>query len=456
VVVPDIYTGPADLGDFGPYTDAAPGQVVRAHLMQFGRSAQADGLVAEGRRAVKERGVRLLIVQQPNSRTQTLPKLPADAGLRSLSATTSVLSQWQHDLPTSPFADSPAPVTAKAAPLPLVDPGLLARGSAMLGAFIVLAAALYSLTEMRMLVLGQVRRLIARPLAAVGFCLASIACLVDWLVRPYWLDTVLMIAVPVAAACWSVMVALSGAAPAPRVNDRVPALRWLGFVGRFWAMVITAAAGGMVLGALGASSHDMISSTSYQGVKALLVTPVVVIAVIGALAARVALAESGERLPLSSRLRWALIGLGVVLIGVFGALYVVRSGNSGDATSPELWLRDQLDALLYVRPRFKEILFGFPALVLALRWPGPVGRWVCATVAAVGTADVLDTFAHFHSPLAVSLLRTGYAGFGGMVIGLVAALVLPHVLGPIHDALRSLDRRTGMRDRPSNSEPASL
>jgi len=455
VVMPDLYGGPSTLGDFSPYTDAAPGQVVRAHLIPFTRSGDADGLVARGRRAVKERGVRLVIAQPPAQRGATIPRLPSKAGLPQLDASTRVLSQWQHNMPTSPFADSPAPVTGKAAPLPVVDPGFLARGAALLGAFIVLAAAAFSLTEMRMLAFGKVRRLIARPLAAVGFCVASIACVVEWLLRLAWLNDAITLAVAIAAACWAVMVAMSGLAPPPRVNDRLPALRWIGFVGRFSAAVATMAAGGVVLGALGANSDDMISSTSFHGVKALLVTPVVVLAVVGFLSARAQLAESGDRLPLSPRLRWALIGLGVVLVGVFGAIYIIRSGNSGDATSQEVWLRNWLDDVLYVRPRFKEILFAFPALVLALRWPGAIGRWVCAAVAAVGAADVLDTFAHFHSPLSVELLRTGYAGVGGLVIGLVAAAILPYVLGPIHDGLRNLDRRAGLTDH-GNEEPASL
>jgi hypothetical protein len=45
-------------------------------------------------------------------------------------------------------------------------------------------------------------------------------------------------------------------------------------------------------------------------------------------------------------------------------------------------------------------------------------------VAAIGTASAVDTFTHFHAPLAVSLLRTAYAIAFGYVAGLVGLAVL--------------------------------
>lgn len=170
---------------------------------------------------------------------------------------------------------------------------------------------------------------------------------------------------------------------------------------------------GLVVAALGSRSEFLIGAERFAGVKLLLLTPAVLVALAGLWVNRRQL----------SKLRWrpwyVLIG-GLVLLA--GAYYVLRSGNSGVAPGIELRLRDVLDEALYSRPRFKEAFLGYPALVLAAglrsRW-----RWVFAVLAAVGTAGTVDTFAHFHTPLAVSLLRTGYALVIGLVLGLVALAV---------------------------------
>ncbi|HZC26477.1 MAG TPA: DUF5693 family protein, partial [Actinopolymorphaceae bacterium] len=42
----------------------------------------------------------------------------------------------------------------------------------------------------------------------------------------------------------------------------------------------------------------------------------------------------------------------------------------------------------------------------------------------IGTASLVDTFAHFHLPVSVALLRSGYAVVIGLVVGLVGLAVL--------------------------------
>jgi hypothetical protein len=122
----------------------------------------------------------------------------------------------------------------------------------------------------------------------------------------------------------------------------------------------------------------------------------------------------------------------VVLGGV--AYYLVRSGNSGLAPAAELWVRDALDEALYVRPRFKEALLGLPALVLAVACANSTFRrrrtgWVpwWSVVAGIGTASMVDTFAHFHTPVALSLLRSAYSVVIGLVLGLAAVWLIRRV-----------------------------
>jgi hypothetical protein len=114
---------------------------------------------------------------------------------------------------------------------------------------------------------------------------------------------------------------------------------------------------------------------------------------------------------------------GIVLAG---AAYVVlvRSGNQGDIapSSFELALRSHLTTLLQVRPRFKEFVVGFPALMLVAALL-PVHRarwgWLLALAIGVGLGDVVDTFSHLHTALAVSLLRLANGAVAGILIGAV-------------------------------------
>jgi hypothetical protein len=48
-----------------------------------------------------------------------------------------------------------------------------------------------------------------------------------------------------------------------------------------------------------------------------------------------------------------------------------------------------------------------------------VAGWFFAPAIAVGTADIIDTFSHLHTPLTVSLIRV----CNGLVIGIVLGAV---------------------------------
>ena len=118
-------------------------------------------------------------------------------------------------------------------------------------------------------------------------------------------------------------------------------------------------------------------------------------------------------------------------LAAFAALILVmRSGNfpTLGISGLELKVRAFLQQALLVRPRTKEFLIGYPALVL-LFWWGPRwrqdARWrwaalVLTVAAAVGLTSIGNTFAHQHIPVSVSLLRT----VNGLVLGLPIGLAL--------------------------------
>lgn len=120
---------------------------------------------------------------------------------------------------------------------------------------------------------------------------------------------------------------------------------------------------------------------------------------------------------------------GLALLAVVAVFYLQRTGNvaGGGLLELEKALRQALDQFLGVRPRFKEFALGHPALILAavlprLGWHRAV--WLALLAAGVAQASVVDTFAHLHTPLAVSLART-FLGLGlGGALGTAAACLL--------------------------------
>jgi hypothetical protein len=125
------------------------------------------------------------------------------------------------------------------------------------------------------------------------------------------------------------------------------------------------------------------------------------------------------------------------LAGVAVLFLIMRSGNfpTLGITGLEMKVRSFLQQALTVRPRTKEFLIGYPALILLLWW-GP--RWldrlwrrwaalILTVAATVGLSSIVNTFAHQHIPVSVSLLRT----INGLVLGLpigLAAVACAEVL----------------------------
>ncbi|HEY6740407.1 MAG TPA: DUF5693 family protein [Actinopolymorphaceae bacterium] len=365
LVVPDLARVP------GAADYARPGRLIRAHNVAIGPSSSVDVMTSRIQRAEKERGVRLIVLRGPDE------KLDVDAPL-------------DRTLAIARVANSEPPPGIDAGP-PSAMPDVRLEGGArvasVLAALIVIACA-------GRVVIG------ARPLL-VALGVAAAAAVGFWTVRGSGTQ-ILMLATAVAGATTAVLVALRG---------RNAVLSYA--VGG-----LTAVTTGVVIGGLGSSSPFLLGLEQFRGVKVLLLVPTVVVGLFGLSTAygRVDL----FRLVTTLSPVHVVVGLIVVAVAAF---YLIRSGNSGLALDPELWMRDWLDAHLYARPRFKEAFIGLPALLLAAAWKG-LFRWILAVVASVGTASIVDTFAHFHTPLGISLLRTAYALVIGMVLGGLIWLVV--------------------------------
>jgi hypothetical protein len=118
---------------------------------------------------------------------------------------------------------------------------------------------------------------------------------------------------------------------------------------------------------------------------------------------------------------WVVVA---AVLGVAGLYYLSRTGNEGQASSIELMFRNALETTFGVRPRTKEFLLSHPlflfGLFLALRYRA---AWVLFIVGSIGQLSMVDTFAHIHTPLHISIIRI-LLGLGlGALIGLVLIAV---------------------------------
>ncbi|WP_249661204.1 DUF5693 family protein [Lysinibacillus fusiformis] len=127
---------------------------------------------------------------------------------------------------------------------------------------------------------------------------------------------------------------------------------------------------------------------------------------------------------LNKELKYWHVLLLIVVAGI-GLFYISRTGNSGSVSDLELAFRQWLENTLYVRPRTKEFLIGFPFFVLALYVMGINRKWgsILLVPGVIGFLSIVNTFTHLHIPVAVSVLRTLYSVSLGFVIGLGFILI---------------------------------
>gem|GEM_PF-402503 len=207
--------------------------------------------------------------------------------------------------------------------------------------------------------------------------------------------------------------------PAPRFSDQL--VRSLG-----WTLLATGVTllGALVIVGIMSSPLTMEEIERFRGVRLVLALPPLIALCLYLFDRRF---NSGIERPsdvFAAPVRVYQLFVGIVIIAA-GALLLARSGNQSDIAPShfELLLRHQLSVVLSVRPRFKEFLIGFPALMflpaLTVAHRRVVG-WLLALGAGVGIGDVLDTYSHLHTPLAISLQRTGNGLIVGALIGILA------------------------------------
>ncbi|PKM77551.1 MAG: hypothetical protein CVU90_06800 [Firmicutes bacterium HGW-Firmicutes-15] len=123
----------------------------------------------------------------------------------------------------------------------------------------------------------------------------------------------------------------------------------------------------------------------------------------------------------------------VLLMGMVGVLaiyyYLGRSGNAVvSVSSLEIRLREILESLFLARPRFKELLIGYPSLFamvyLYRKYQYDAILLVLGLGVMMGSISMVNSFSHVFTTVMVSANRTLAGLLTGTVVGLVGLLVI--------------------------------
>lgn len=191
-------------------------------------------------------------------------------------------------------------------------------------------------------------------------------------------------------------------------------------VWRFIKISLFSLLGALFMVGMLADAAFMLKLDQFAGVKLAHVIPLLVVLLYFSL-----VAARGQALP--EKVKGLLdqpVLLGVALAGALMAvatiIYVARTGNEAMTVSGlELQFRGLLDQILGVRPRTKEFLLGHPALMLVLLYGYRDNRFLpLLLLGAIGQASLVNTFAHIHTPLLVSLIRAFHGIWLGILLGL--------------------------------------
>ena len=171
--------------------------------------------------------------------------------------------------------------------------------------------------------------------------------------------------------------------------------------------------GALVAAAFLTTDAYLLGIDSFRGVKAALILPLVLVG-------SIAIGQT-----LNSGIRWYDM-IVLIAIGVVSAYMLLRSGNGVptglSASGWEQDLRSFLENTLYARPRFKEFLIGYPALMLlgglAFLRRTSIG-WGLLMLGMIGQVSIVNSFMHLHTPLGLTLLRELNGLWLGILIGLL-------------------------------------
>jgi hypothetical protein len=110
-----------------------------------------------------------------------------------------------------------------------------------------------------------------------------------------------------------------------------------------------------------------------------------------------------------------------------GYYYIARSGNNvTQVSSFELRLREVLEMLFLARPRCKEFLIGYPAIIAAVylyqKYKQSFILFIMGFAAVIGSISMVNSFCHVFTAVAISWSRTLWGLVIGTFLGFIVLL----------------------------------
>jgi hypothetical protein len=226
------------------------------------------------------------------------------------------------------------------------------------------------------------------------------------------------------ALCFEVaaFVALAPAfSDAPRAGTIAQALR----SARFTLVAVgVALLGALLVVGIMSSPLAMEEIERFRGVKLVLAVPPVAALLLYLFSGKFPSGSKSVGEVFDTPIRFYQLLAGFAILAA-GALLIMRSGNGSEIAPSHLEIvtRHWLEAVLSVRPRFKQFLIGTPSMMLVAALLPAHRRllgWLFALGVGVGIGDIVDTFSHLHTPLLVSVIRV----FNGVWIGMAIATIV--------------------------------
>ena len=194
--------------------------------------------------------------------------------------------------------------------------------------------------------------------------------------------------------------------------------------------------GGLALASFFSTTDFMMRLKAFSGVKLTLMLPPVLV-ILHDLKRRIhpeSLTEFLSRPPL-----WGEIILYGALMGAIG-FAILRSDNVANISGIETRVRESLEHLLIARPRTREMLIGYPSLLLwgflARHDYFKLYREIFRVGAVLGFSSVINSFCHFHTPMMLILLREFNGLWTGLLAGLVIVCVIKFAVIPVLRLIR--------------------
>lgn len=202
-------------------------------------------------------------------------------------------------------------------------------------------------------------------------------------------------------------------------------------------MILISFIGSIFVATLLSDTEYLLEMRIFRGVKLVQVMPIVVYMItfigcfgykneLGTADCKINLNQIKEMMKDNIKIIYALLA-GVIFY--IGYIYLARTGHESNVKPSDLEMmgRNLLEVKLIARPRIKEFLLAFPAIILAINLAfnkNKLGIFVAGLLIALGQTSVVNTFSHLRTPMYLSAMRLVYGVLLGIVFGVIYLLLM--------------------------------